>query len=96
MKQLMFDAPEIEKSRLRRSMNSPLLVLYVLGTTIGAGICALVGGSKDGAGIYVQSMRARSSHSISHAEAPLAPIIHRTVMHLRARALSAGLTGRML
>ena len=37
---------------LRRSLNLPLLVLYGLGTTIGAGIYVLVGAAAGRAGIY--------------------------------------------
>lgn len=52
MKQSAHDAPETEKPRLKRSLNLPLLVLYGLGTTIGAGIYVLVGAAAGRAGIY--------------------------------------------
>ncbi|MBX2838213.1 MAG: amino acid permease [Gammaproteobacteria bacterium] len=39
-------------STLKRSINLPLLVLYGLGTTIGAGIYVLVGGAAGRAGLY--------------------------------------------
>ncbi|MGI9511457.1 MAG: APC family permease [Anderseniella sp.] len=41
-----------EKPTLKRSLNLPLLVLYGLGTTIGAGIYVLVGAAAGRAGIY--------------------------------------------
>jgi len=43
-------APEAPK--LRRALNLPLLVLYGLGTTIGAGIYVLVGATAGRAGLY--------------------------------------------
>ena len=46
------DAPEAGKPGLKRSLNLPLLVLYGLGTTIGAGIYVLVGAAAGRAGIY--------------------------------------------
>lgn len=52
MKQPTHDAPENDKPRLKRSLNLPLLVLYGLGTTIGAGIYVLVGAAAGRAGIY--------------------------------------------
>lgn len=52
MEQSEQDAPETEKPRLKRSLNLPLLVLYGLGTTIGAGIYVLVGAAAGRAGIY--------------------------------------------
>ena len=52
MKQSTQDAPETGAPRLKRSLNLPLLVLYGLGTTIGAGIYVLVGAAAGRAGIY--------------------------------------------
>ncbi len=46
------DAPESVTPKLKRSLNLPLLVLYGLGTTIGAGIYVLVGAAAGRAGIY--------------------------------------------
>jgi amino acid transporter len=37
------DEPEVHDTRLRRSLNLPLMILYGLGTTVGAGIYALIG-----------------------------------------------------
>ena len=52
MKQSAQVVPASEKPRLKRSLNLPLLVLYGLGTTIGAGIYVLVGAAAGRAGIY--------------------------------------------
>ncbi|MEO9877671.1 MAG: amino acid permease [Anderseniella sp.] len=52
MEQSKHDAAESAKPRLKRSLNLPLLVLYGLGTTIGAGIYVLVGAAAGRAGIY--------------------------------------------
>jgi len=41
-----------KKPTLKRSLNLPLLVLYGLGTTIGAGIYVLIGSASGEAGIY--------------------------------------------
>lgn len=45
-------ADPTEAPQLRRSLNLPLLVLYGLGTTIGAGIYVLVGAAAGRAGMY--------------------------------------------
>ena len=42
----------VTQTKLKRSLNLPLLVLYGLGTTIGAGIYVLVGAAAGRAGIY--------------------------------------------
>ena len=52
MKYSTQDAPESVTPKLKRSLNLPLLVLYGLGTTIGAGIYVLVGAAAGRAGIY--------------------------------------------
>lgn len=52
MNQSVQEIPETGKPRLKRSLNLPLLVLYGLGTTIGAGIYVLVGAAAGRAGIY--------------------------------------------
>ena len=52
MEQSIQDEPQHRTPRLRRSLNLPLLVLYGLGTTIGAGIYVLVGAAAGRAGIY--------------------------------------------
>ncbi len=52
MKQSIQDASRDGTPRLKRSLNLPLLVLYGLGTTIGAGIYVLVGAAAGRAGIY--------------------------------------------
>lgn len=52
MQQSTQDAPESRTPKLKRSLNLPLLVLYGLGTTIGAGIYVLVGAAAGRAGIY--------------------------------------------
>ena len=52
MEQSALDNRQDAKPRLRRSLNIPLLALYGLGTTIGAGIYVLVGAAAGRAGIY--------------------------------------------
>ena len=52
MEQPSQESTTIERPRLKRSLNLPLLVLYGLGTTIGAGIYVLVGAAAGRAGIY--------------------------------------------
>jgi len=52
MKQSSHDIPQTGNPSLKRSLNLPLLVLYGLGTTIGAGIYVLVGAAAGRAGIY--------------------------------------------
>ena len=44
--------PDPQVTTLKRTLNLPLLVLYGLGTTIGAGIYVLVGAAAERAGIY--------------------------------------------
>lgn len=48
----MANHPATENSKLVRRLNLPLLVLYGLGVTIGAGIYVLVGATASKAGIY--------------------------------------------
>lgn len=52
MEQSSQHSAEQEGPTLKRSLNLPLLVLYGLGTTIGAGIYVLVGAAAGRAGIY--------------------------------------------
>lgn len=86
---------DASEPKLKRSLNLPLLVLYGLGTTIGAGIYVLVGASAGRAGIYAPIAFVAAAFAIAPTAASYGELAGRfPVSAGEAAYVNAGLNSR--